>query len=250
MALFRIYCVVQASLSQFSFRIDGVTTMPKTRKERRKASKDVYLDGRAKNPHRHTRVLRRSLEEASSSGQGVSGVCPQCDPILSRYSDTFKEMVHHGSELKRKRSINPHPKKADTTHYRDLVKQNEWLRNNVFDSLGNYLYCAACIRASLGVSKDRLARQRNIKRQQSQQPIVEMPKSEVEEKRLGDRVVMPIGLETSFKTWWRSQDASTIVQVRYPHDRHGNAGKVSNAAKSSLREEFLDFVDHNTQPNG
>ena len=77
-----------------------------------------------------------------------------------------------------------------------------------------------------------------------------MPKSEVEEKRLGDCVVMPIGLETSFKTWWRSQDASTIVQVRYPHDRHGNAGKVSNAAKSSLREEFLDFVDHNTQPNG
>ena len=71
----------------------------------------------------------------------------------------------------------------------------------------------------------------------------------MEEKRLGD-CVMPIGLETSFKTWWRSQDASTIVQVRYPHDRHGNAGKVSNAAKSSLREEFLDFVDHNTQPNG
>ena len=65
--------------------------MPKTRKERRKASKDVYLAGRAKNPHRHTRVLRRSLEEASSAGPGLS---PQCDPILSRYAETFKGMVH------------------------------------------------------------------------------------------------------------------------------------------------------------
>lgn len=152
--------------------------------------------------------------------------------------EVLGDIQRHGASRQWvKKSINPHPKKADTTHYRDLLKQNEWLRNNVFDSLGNYLYylyylyCAACIRASLGVSKDRLARQCNIKRQQSQQPIVEMPKSEVEEKRLGDHVVMPIGLETSFNTWWRSQDASTIVQVRYPHDRHGNAGKVSNAAK-------------------
>ena len=77
--------------------------MPKTRKERRKASKDVYLAGRAKNPHRHTRVLRRSLEEASSAGPGLSGVCPQCDPILSRYAETFKGMVRQGSELKRKK---------------------------------------------------------------------------------------------------------------------------------------------------
>lgn len=42
--------------------------------------------------------------------------------------------------------------------------------------------------------QDRLARQRNIKRQQSQQPIVKMPKSEVEEKRLGDFVVMPVSM--------------------------------------------------------
>ena len=74
--------------------------MPKTHKERRKASKDVYLAVRSKNPHRH-----RSLEEASSAGQGVSGVCPQCDPILSRYSETIKGMVHQGSQLKQKSEI-------------------------------------------------------------------------------------------------------------------------------------------------
>ena len=97
--------------------------MPKTRKERRKASKAAYLAGRAKNPHRHTPVLRRSLEE-SCSAEPVSstGVCPQCAPILSRYSETFKNLVHQGTELKRRKAINPHPKKPDTTHYRDVVQ--------------------------------------------------------------------------------------------------------------------------------
>ena len=75
---------------------------------------------------------------------------------------------------------------------------------------------------------------------------MEMKKSEVEQ-RLGDYFVMPASLEISFKGWWRSQDASTVVEVRYPHGRHGNA---SNAAKSTLREQFLEFVDSNTQPNG
>ena len=181
----------------------------------------------------------------------ISQVCPQCQPVLSRYADTFKGMVHQGSERKRKIAINPYPKRtgADTTHYKDLVKQNEWLRHNVFDSLGNYVYCSACIRLALHVSKDRLARQR-IKRRQSQLPLVEMTKSAVEEKRLGDYVLMPASLETSFKTWWKSLVPSTIVQVRFPHERHGNAGRVSDSAKSDTRKEFLEFVDSNTQPNG
>ena len=79
------------------------------------------------------------------------------------------------------------------------VKQNEWLRQNVFDSFGNYLYCFACVCSALGVSKDRLTRQRNIKRQNSQQPIVEMKKCEVEEKRLGDYVIMPANVEASLR---------------------------------------------------
>ena len=74
-----------------------------------------------------------------------------------------------------------------------------------------------------------------------------MPKSEVEDKRLGDYVIMPVNSDTPFKSWRRSQDPSTLVEVRYPLERHGNAGKVSNAVKTSLRDEF---VDQNTQSNG
>ena len=40
--------------------------------------------------------------------------------------DTFKGMVHQGTELKQKIAINPHPKKSDITHYWDLVN-SKWV---------------------------------------------------------------------------------------------------------------------------
>ena len=55
---------------------------------------------------------------------------------------------------------------------------------------------------------------------------------------------------TAFKTWWRGLAGSAIVQVRYPHERHGLAGKTSNSAKVDTQKEFLEFVDVNSQPNG
>ena len=74
-----------------------------------------------------------------------------------------------------------------------------------------------------------------------------MTKSEVEDQHLGERVVMPANLDCSFKSWWRSVEPTDEVEVRTPHGRHGNAGKV---AKTTTHEKFLDFVDMNSQPNG
>ena len=61
------------------------------------------------------------------------------------------------------------------------------------------------------MSKQRLANQRKIKRQQSQAPIVEMKKSEVEAKRLGEYVIMPDEVQSAFSAWWRSVSADTVV---------------------------------------
>lgn len=221
--------------------------MPKiTRKQQREKERKNFLDGVARRPHTHSRTIRRSLEEGSSSVEGSDGVCPQCSPVLSRYATTFKEMVHTGTELKKRKKINPTPV-AEFTHYRDITGQNEWLRANVFDSLGNYLYCFNCIRSSLGISKDRLTHQHSIKRQESKEPIVQMKKSEIEDQRLGKFVIKPAELELCFKKWWRTVDPSDIVDVRYPHKKHGN---TSHSAKTKTMEKFLEFVDNNTQPNG
>ena len=40
------------------------------------------------------------------------------------------------------------------------------------------------------------------------------------------------------------------VELRYPHDRHGDAGQVSNSTNTTTHDEFIRFVDMNSQPNG
>ena len=49
-----------------------------------------------------------------------------------------------------------------------------------------------------------------------------MAKSEVETKHLSDYIIMSADQEMSFKKWWETLDASDVVEVRYPHERHGN----------------------------
>ena len=159
-------------------------------------------------------------------------------------------MKRQGSELKRRKLINPHPKKQDKEHYRDLVKQNDWIRNNIFDATGNYLFCCRCVHHGLGISFQRLARQRKIKKKQFSEPLRSFTKSEVISKNLGQNVVMPEGCDISFMAWWKQLDNSSTVMVRYPHERHGSAGSVSHAAKVDTKQEFLNFVDLNSQPNG
>lgn len=221
--------------------------MPKTRKEQREEFTQAYLDERARRPHSHSRTIRRSLEDR---GTGTRGVCAQCDPVLSRHVSEFKGMVHTGSEYKRRKAIHPYSKKTEFIHYRDIVCQNKWLKCNMFHSLGNYLYCSACIRSAFGVSSTRLTHLRNVKCKECSFPATHMTKLEVEEQRLGQYVVMPASLECAFKDWWRSLEPSHSVKVQTPHGRLGNAGKVSHSAKSTIHESFLKFVDANSQPNG
>ena len=51
-----------------------------------------------------------------------------------------------------------------------------------------------------------------------------------------------------------SNKESGICKKCFPvlshYKENGNAGKISNSAKSSIMEDFLSFVDTNSQPNG
>ena len=67
-----------------------------------------------------------------------------------------------------------------------------------------------------------------------------MTKAEVEEERVSEYVVMPASLDIAFREWWSSLEPTDMVVVRYPHSRHGNAGRTSNSSKGS---DFLNFVD-------
>ena len=150
----------------------------------------------------------------------------------------FVELTHRGSDLKKRKHARPNPKRPNSVPYRDIKRQNDWLTENVFDPMGNYLFDSACIRAALGISKNRLTRLRGVKRAHSGKPLRSMPKADVEKERASVYVVMPSDKEMSFKEWWMSVDPSDTVMVRYPHGRHGNAGRASNSSKTSLMEDF------------
>jgi len=67
--------------------------------------------------------------------------------------------------------------------------------------------------------------------------------------RLANYVIMPKGSDQSFARWWQSLPDTTSVEVCYPHQHHGNARRPSNSSKPTVREDFLNFVDCNVQPN-
>ena len=212
-----------------------------SRQRKRKLKRSRYLDGQSKGRY-------KSVEADSSPSEWNPNVCSRCSPVLQKYESTFKSLIHQGSNLRRRQHINPNPQRQ--AHYRDLNKQNEWLRNNIFDTLGNYLFCCKCVHSALGVSYQRLSRQRGIKRASSKEPIRRLTKAQVEAQGLGQYVLMPKEETLSFIRWWKSVSADQTVDVRYPHERHGLSGRVSHNAKTSVKDDFLQFIDSNSTPNG
>ena len=143
-----------------------------------KITKKNYLEGKARQAHNVSAEVRASFEESqpgpsqeyhSEPSQWNDDVCKCCAPVLQKYSDVFKGMKMQGTELKKRKKINPHPKKPHFDHY--LKKQNDWLRSNVFDTMGNYLFCCKCVHTALGVSYKRLAHQRSVKRAEYSEPL-------------------------------------------------------------------------------
>ena len=134
--------------------------MPKNRKARRSAQRESYLQGKARRPYSRTPDLDRSLTEASGSSGAASGVCTRCTPILSRYVEVFQGLVHQGTQLRKRKHVNPYPKRTNAIPYRDFERQNEWLVANVFDSgelpLLPTLHCCSLwnLQAKIGTSTE------------------------------------------------------------------------------------------------
>ena len=72
---------------------------------------------------------------------------------------------------------------------------------------------------------ERLHKQRLIKQKQEHEPIVDMTKGEVAQKRLEDYVLRDDDDVHTFSAWWKELDADEVVEVQLPHERHGLAGR-------------------------
>ena len=219
---------------------------PVGRKRRRSARLENYMRGKSRKAYRVNEDLTKSV----SGSPHLEGVCPLCQQALSEVAKGFHRLRHQGTELKKRVKRLPHPKHPERSHYKNTIAQNEWIRANVFDSMGNYLFCQECVVKGLRISKQRLSRQRKVKQNSFQHPITKKKKSEVEAEHLMPFVVMPEGVTSTLKSWWETIPSEHEVDVRFPYERHGLCGCSSNNAKTETKSEFLRFVDENSQPNG
>ena len=201
----------------------------------------TFREGKARVAYRP----RGTILAGMNSRQHDEGrVCDHCESLLD-LRDIFNSFVHAGRDLKRRKTIYQKPGDAA---YRNIKQQNEYLLKTIFDGKGNYLYHRDCIRRAFDVGTQRLARLRKVVQQQSSRPFVKVAKKKVS--RCSD-VVLPRGSTEPVSTWLRSQPEGTAVTCRNRPERHGNAGKRSNHAKSeAVLEMFLEFVDSNSTPNG
>lgn len=80
--------------------------------------------------------------------------------------------------------------------------------------------------------------------------MVTLTKEELLSQNLKQYVIPPSEEDFNFDEWWKSLLPDEEIDVQYPHNQHGLARKPSNHAKPSELQDFLDFVDNNSAPNG
>ena len=76
-----------------------------TQKERQEVQIKNFLEDRVRSPYQHTPVF--NPVELCTCDSSDAMICAQCRPILSRYADPFKTMVHQGTALKKQKRTNP-----------------------------------------------------------------------------------------------------------------------------------------------
>ena len=128
------------------------------RKKRRESRYEHYVSGAGRSVYK---LRSQDLENAMELSPTLEGVCSSCASGLAGIARGFFMLKQQGTELKKRKIRMPDPKHPERLHYRNI---NEWLRGNVFDSMGNYMFCHSCIRKALKVSAQRLSRQRNVKK--------------------------------------------------------------------------------------
>ena len=91
------------------------------------------------------------------------------------------------------------------------------------------MYCEDCIVSCLGVHTERLCKQWDIKRRQKHQPVVTMSKREVRQQKLESYVLHDADDEAlTFSQWWQMVADDEDVEVQFPYERHGLAGRYRN----------------------
>ena len=118
-------------------------------KERRVRAVSSYFERTSRAPYSFPN-LAKSPSDCSLDGSPDTTqpprvkTCSLCPPILIHLAKTFEAFGSHGKEKWRRQKSYPNPKKAGK-HYRNLSAENNWIRENLFDSQVSYNTYNQCV---------------------------------------------------------------------------------------------------------
>ena len=201
-----------------------------TRQGRNKRAAVFYKQGLARHAYSIRNDILSGMAKSPATNRTATNdsVCSSC-ASLRDLRDIFNSFVHTGSDLRRRKAIYSKP---TGVAYRDVKKQNHFLRKTVFHARGNYVYHRNCVCKAFGVGTQRLARLRKaVNTETSAEPVELVEKSVISKNH-------------------RESDSIHLACRKRP-TLHGNSRKQSNNAKSeSVLEHFNAFVNSNSTSNG
>ena len=192
--------------------------------------------------------LTKALAEEDDDKENVvpetekTCICSKCHPGLEALREQFENITHsYSTELQRKRS-------GSGTKYkcRNILKENEFLRNNVFDACGNYVFCFQCILSCFKVGSQRLTRQHKLKQDLIHETLLEVQKSNLKPRQI-QHVLTP---DNSAPEKYLKSLSDTDIVLVLNVVTHGLQGRVSNSAKATTKEHFKTFVKNHSTPSG
>ena len=121
----------------------------RSRKRRRDVAFDNYMEGISRKAYRVKQDIEDAQMRMGSPPTLSVKVCHSYSNPLSCIKEMFNGLKRQGSDLRKRRGEHTrrhiHDSRLRTNSYRNLVLQNEWLRANIFDTMGNYLFCQECV---------------------------------------------------------------------------------------------------------
>ena len=156
---------------------EGSSGEASSSRKRSEVNFNVYMSDKSIKAYKTSADIDTSQKQQSSPPTLPATVRYRCSEPLARIKSMFSGLKRQGSDVIRRcaqerararvrgrggargrgRGVVVREENEEQPYYRNVVLQNEWLRGNMFDAMGNYLFCQECIVGALNISKQRLA---------------------------------------------------------------------------------------------
>ena len=181
------------------------------------------------------------VPSSSESNSATPKICQKCFPGLDALKEPFSLITHNSEILKQRVRAG-----SDKT-CKNINDQNIFIRQHIFDSCGNYIFCLKCISVAFNIADKRITRLHKIAKELVHESLLEVQKRNLTPLQQ-QNLILPED-ESSVSEYLESLNDEDIVLVANKPN-HGLTGKPSNFAKVEAKKQFSAFIDAHSTPSG